>query len=159
MSENLTLKLSRVVKTSRQSAFAAWTKPEALMTWFAPGPMVPVTATVDLREEGAFRLAMAGPSPRTGAEMNIVFTGTYQKIVPDKLLCFSCEVEGDPGAPTLVTVEFTDAESGTEIALTHERIPNADLLNRNRLGWGGMLEKLAGLCAEREVLATPECGD
>jgi hypothetical protein len=58
-----------------------------------------------------------------------------------------------------VTVEFTDAESGTEIALTHERIPNADLLNRNRLGWGGMLEKLAGLCAEREVLATPECGD
>ena len=151
MSENLTLHLSRFVKTSRKRAFDAWTQPDALMQWFAPGPMRPESARVDLRQAGGFRLAMAGPSPRSGQEMNITFTGTYQKIVQDELLSFSWEVEGDPGEPTLVTIEFKDAEGGTEIALTHERIPNTDLLNRNRLGWGSLLEKLAKLCEVKAV--------
>jgi uncharacterized protein YndB with AHSA1/START domain len=157
MSENLTLRLCRLVKASRKRAFEAWTQPDALMKWFAPGPMRPQTATVDLREEGKFRLAMHGPSPRTGEQMNIAFIGSYQQVVPDELLRFSWEVEGDPGEPTLVTVEFKDAEGGTEIALTQERIPNLDLLNRNRFGWGGMLDKLAGLCEERGVFATEAC--
>ncbi len=153
MSENLTLQLSRVVKTSRTKAFAAWTQPDALLRWFAPGPMRPQSADVDLRQDGTFRLAMAGPSPHTGQMMNIVFTGTYQQIVPDELLRFSWEVEGDPGLPTLVTIAFKDVEGGTEIALTHERIPNAELLNRNRFGWSAMLEKLAALREETEPVA------
>ncbi|HEY1985421.1 MAG TPA: SRPBCC domain-containing protein [Terracidiphilus sp.] len=152
MSENLTLRLTRTIKASRMRAYEAWTQPEALMRWFAPGPMNPQSATVDLRETGRFRLAMAGPSPRTGQEMNITFTGTYQEIVAGSLLRFSWEVEGDPGDPTLVTVEFKDVEGGTEVALTHERIPNQELLNRNKMGWGGMLEKLAAACEEREAV-------
>jgi uncharacterized protein YndB with AHSA1/START domain len=151
MSENLTLQLSRVVKASRGRAFAAWTSPEALMQWFAPGPMRPQSAEVDLRENGNFCLAMAGPSPRTGQELNITFTGTYQQIVENELLRFSWEVEGDAGNATLVTVEFKDVEGGTEIALTQERIPNSELLNRNRFGWGTMLEKLGALCEEVET--------
>lgn len=158
MSENLTLQLSRIVKASRKRAFDAWTKPEELAHWFAPGPMRPQSADVDLREAGRFRLAMQGPSPRTGEEMHIAFVGTYERVVPGELLRFSWEVEGDPGDPTLVTVEFRDAEGGTEIALTQERIPNGDLLNRNRFGWSGMLEKLAALCDGREVYAAEACG-
>jgi hypothetical protein len=42
-------------------------------------------------------------------------------------------------------VEFKDAADGTEVVLTQEKIPNEELLNRNRSGWGGMLEKMAGL--------------
>ena len=157
MSDNLTLQLNRVVKASRGQTFAAWTNPEALMQWFAPGPMHPTSATVDLREDGIFRLAMAGPSPRTGEELKITFTGTYQRIVQDELLRFSWEVEGDAGDSTLVTVEFKDAEGGTEIVLTQERIPNSDLLNRNRFGWSAMLEKLAALSEKRDVYATQSC--
>ncbi len=157
MSENLTLELSRVVKASRKRAFEAWTQPEALMQWFAPGPMRPQSATVDLRQDGEFRLAMAGPSPRTGQPMNIVFTGTYRQIVANERLQFSWEVEGDPGLPTLVTIEFKDADGGTEIALKHERIHNSDLLNRNRFGWSAMLDKLAALCEERPAFAGESC--
>ena len=153
MSENLTLQLSRVVKASRKRAFAAWTQPEALMRWFAPGTMSPQSADVDLRLDGKFRLVITGNSPRTGEYMQIIFTGTYEAIVPDELLRFSWEVEGDPGLPTLVTIGFKDVEGGTEISLLHERIPNADLLNRNRFGWSAMLEKLAGLCEDRELQA------
>jgi uncharacterized protein YndB with AHSA1/START domain len=157
MSENLTLQLSRVVKANRKRAFAAWTQPDALMRWFAPGPIRPETATVDLRQDGKFRVAMAGRSPQTGQPINFAFTGTYEAIVPDELLRFRWEVEGDPGLPTLVTIAFKDAEGGTEISLTHERIPNADLLDRNRLGWSAMLEKLAALCEEREAHVAEAC--
>jgi uncharacterized protein YndB with AHSA1/START domain len=151
MSENLTLQLTRVVKANRTRAFAAWTQPEALMQWFAPGPLRPESATVDLRQDGKFRLAMTGPSPGIGEPMKLTFTGTYETIVPGELLRFLWEVEGDPGLPTLVTIVFKDAEGGTEIALTQERIPDPDLLNRNRFGWSAMLESLAALCEQREA--------
>lgn len=146
MSETPTLQMSRIVHASRKRAFEAWTQPDALMQWFAPGPMKPTSATVDLRLEGKFRLAMAGPSPRTGQEMRITFTGTYLAIEQDKLLRFSWEVEGDAGDSTLVTIAFADADGGTEISLTHERIPNMELFNRNTMGWGAMLDKLAMVC-------------
>jgi uncharacterized protein YndB with AHSA1/START domain len=146
MSEKLTLQLSKIIKTPRSRAFAAWTQPTELMRWFAPGPMQPGTATVDLKQGGRFRLAMTGPSPRSGEEMCLAFTGTYDIILPDERLRFTWEVEGDPGDPTVVTVDFNDVDGGTEISLTQERIANTDLLNRNRGGWSGMLDKLARLC-------------
>ena len=150
MSENLTLQLSKVIRSTRRRAFEAWTKPDELMRWFAPGPLQPGAATVDLREGGRFRLALRGPSPRTGEEMSLAFIGTYDLIVSDEQLRFTWEVEGDPGDPTLVTVAFKDVEGGTEVSLFQERIPNTDLLNRNRGGWSGMLDKLARL-GEAEV--------
>ena len=145
--ENLSLTVRRVIRASRERVFSAWTKPELMMGWFAPGPMQPQTVEVDLREGGVFRAAMQGPSPRTGQPMCVTFTGTYEQIVPEELLVFGWEVEGDPGDPTRVTVEFKEAEGGTEVVLTHERIPNQELVQRNTFGWSAMLEKLAGVCA------------
>jgi uncharacterized protein YndB with AHSA1/START domain len=154
MSEYLTLQLSKIIKTPRSRAFAAWTQPAELMRWFAPGPMRPGAATVDLRLGGRFRLAMTGPSPRSGEEMRLAFTGTYDIIVPDERLRFTWEVEGDPGDPTVVTVDFNEVDGGTEVLLTQERIPNTDLLNRNRGGWSGMLDKLARLSELELIHAT-----
>lgn len=144
-SETLRLQLSRVVRTSRKRAFAAWTRPELLMRWFGPGKMLPAEVDVDLRVGGRCRFVINGPSPRTGLEMTITFTGTFREVVEDERLSIEWEVAHDPGDPTLVTVEFRDVAEGTEVTLTHERIPNADLLSRNQMGWSAMLEKLAEL--------------
>ena len=150
MSENLTLQLTKIIPATRSRVYAAWTRPEELVLWFAPGPMRPGSVWIDLREAGRFRLAMQAPSPLTGEEIELTFTGTYEKIVPEELLRFTWEVEGDAGDPTLVTVVFKDVEGGTEVLLTQERIPNSDLLRRNRGGWSGMLEKLTRQC-EMEI--------
>ena len=146
MGEHLRLQVSKTIKASRSRTFEAWTRPEQLMKWFGPGQMLPTETTVDLRPEGIFRFVIAGLSPRTGQDMTITFTGTFREVVPDERLSFDWAVAGDPGDPTFVTVEFKDAVGGTEVVLTQEKIPNADLLNRNRFGWGGMLDKLAALC-------------
>lgn len=145
--EELRLQLSKVVRATRQQAFDAWTKPELLMQWFGPGSMMPAEAEIDPRLGGALKFVIQGLSPRTGQAMTITFTGTFREVVKSERLCFDWNVAGDPGKPTLVTVEFNDVAGGTEVVLTHEKIPNEDLLNRNKLGWGGMLEKLAGLYA------------
>lgn len=145
MSENLTLQLNKIIKTTRSRAFAAWTQPSDLVHWFAPGPMQVESVQVDLRVGGAFRWAMKGPSPRTGQDMHIAFIGEYLDIEADKLLRFSWKSEGNPEDTTLVTVAFNDVEGGTEVALTQERISTADVYNRNKMGWSSMLDKLAAL--------------
>jgi uncharacterized protein YndB with AHSA1/START domain len=143
--EGLQLQLKKTIKTTRETAFAAWTKPEILRKWFGPGQMLPVEAEVDLRVGGKLRFVIEGVSPRSGQHMQITFEGVFREIVPAKKLSFEWEVAGDPGESTVVTVEFFDVEGGTEVVLTQDRIPNEELLGRNKMGWGGMLEKLAEL--------------
>ena len=153
MTENLTLHLSKIVKAPRSRAFAAWTQPAELMHWFAPGTMKPEAIDVDLRVGGAFRWAMCGPSPRTGQDMQIVFTGQFLDIQADTLLRFSWQSESQPEDRTVVTVSFADVDGGTEVALTQERISSTDVFNRNKMGWTSILDKLATLVETAPVLA------
>lgn len=146
MSENLTLHLSKTIKTTRSRAFAAWTQPAELMRWFAPGPMRAESIDVDLRIGGIFRWAICVPSPQNGQAMNVIFSGQFLEIQADKLLRFTWQSEGNPSDSTLVTVSFADVEGGTEVALTQELISTSEIFNRNQGGWGSMLDKLAALC-------------
>ena len=151
MSENLTLQLNRVYKQSRKRVFEAWTTPEQLTQWFAPGPFLAQSAEVDPRQGGIFRVVWFGPSPLHGGEMYIRLSGIYRQFVPNELLCFSWNVEADLGEDTLVTVKFADCEGGTKVSVTQERIPTEEMLKRNGGGWGSCMEKLAVLCEAAEV--------
>ena len=154
MSENLTLELSKTIRTTRSRAFAAWTQPAELMQWFAPGPMKPQSIDVDLRIGGVFRWAICVPSPQSGQTMNVVFSGEFLEIQADRLLQFTWQSEANPADSTLVTVSFADVEGGTEVALTQERITTSEIFNRNKGGWASMLDKLAALCNEAPVPAS-----
>lgn len=145
MDENLRLELRRVVRAPRSRVFAAWEKPEILMQWFGPGKMLPSEVALEAHVGGEFRFEISGPSPRTGEQMTITFHGTYREFIANERISMNWSVAGDPGPASLVTVEFRDVTEGTEVVLTHEQIPNAELRNRNQFGWSAMLEKLAGV--------------
>jgi uncharacterized protein YndB with AHSA1/START domain len=145
MSENLTLQLDRVIRAPRSSVFAAWTQPDELLHWFAPGPMRAQSIDVDLRVGGIFRWTMQGTLPGTAEPMLIAFSGVYQEIVPYELLRFSWQSEANPQDSTLVTIAFSDVDGGTQVALTQERIPTQEIYNRNSGGWSSMMDKLASL--------------
>jgi uncharacterized protein YndB with AHSA1/START domain len=157
MSENLTLQLTKTIKTTRNRVFAAWTQPDELLQWFAPGPMKADAISVDLRVGGIFRWAMSpiqpGPSPQTGPPMNIVFSGKFLDIQADRLLQFTWQSEANPADSTLVTVSFADVAGGTEVAIIQERISSTEVFNRNKGGWSTMLDKLAALCNDVPVSA------
>ncbi len=155
MSENLTLQLSKIIRAPRSRAFAAWTQPAELLQWFAPGPMKAESIDVDLRIGGIFRWAMCGPSLQSaGQTMTVVFSGKFLDIQADKLLQFTWQSEGNPTDNTLVTVSFADVDGGTEVAITQQRISTTEVFNRNKSGWGSMLDKLGALCENVAVPAS-----
>ena len=137
VSTNHTLRVSRIVKAKRQRVFDAWTKPELMHLWFAPGTMTVPSASADLRIGGAYRVVMKGD-----AEVTHIVHGVYQEIVPNERLRFTWGWHDVPDE-SVVTVEFRDAEGGTEVILTHERLPDVETRDKHEHGWIGCLANLA----------------
>jgi uncharacterized protein YndB with AHSA1/START domain len=50
---------------------------------------------------------------------------------------------------TLVTLDFLDRKGFTEVQITHDRFPNAEVRDRHDHGWSGCLDKLEKLAASR----------
>ena len=81
---NTVVEVRRVIRAPRQRVFEAWTKPEELKRWHAPGPMTVSLAEVDLRVGGRYRIHMVAPS---GEEHRVV--GTYREVDPPRRLTYS----------------------------------------------------------------------
>lgn len=134
----LKLQMKRVIKASPVELFDAWTKPELMKKWYAPGPKTVATASSDLRVGGAYRVEM-----QEGLETIYVAEGTYRQIVPNRLLSFTWNpcVSG-PGYETLVTVEFKEVAGGTEVLLTHTGFADDETRGKHEHGWNGCLDSL-----------------
>lgn len=140
MSENLKLQLRQFIKAKRQNVFDAWTKPELMKQWYAPRSMIVPNVSSDLKVGGSYKVEMKGDM--NGQHVNPTVSGTYKKIIPNELICFTWGWQGDPSPETLVTVEFKDVNGGTEVTLTHERFPNTEARDKHQYGWTGCLENL-----------------
>jgi len=78
-----------------------------------------------------------------------IFTavGEYQEIIrPNRLVyTWGWEETGNNHYETRVTVEFLDRGGATEVVLTHELFPDADLAGKHNEGWTSCLNRLEGL--------------
>lgn len=114
------VEISRRIRASAESLFQAWIDPAELALWWCregPGGAF-VSASVDARVGGIFRLAMRGPSGRTH-----IATGRYREVVPPARLVFSWDWEHheDGVGDTLVTVTFSTIDAlSTEVCIVHE---------------------------------------
>ena len=151
-----TLQVRRTFAAPRERVFRAWTDAEDLKKWWGAGEQfsAPI-AEVDLRVGGSYRLAMKSPD----SPMAFVCTGTYRQVSPPAKLVFTWAWEAPPpDAPpeaveqgkamasigeTLVTVEFHDRGSSTEVVLTHERFPDENMRDEHKQGWNGCFTQLA----------------
>ena len=133
------LEIRRTFSAPRDRVFRAWTRPEELKKWSAPGPMQTPTAEVDLKIGGRYRMVMRGPD---GAEHRV--SGVYKQVDPPKRLVYTWKWEQAPDAvETMVTVEFRDLGASTEVVLRHEGFSSAAEQERHEHGWNGCLDKLA----------------
>lgn len=139
--KTIALELRKIIGASRPKVFAAWTKPEIVRQWFAPGPMTVGRAEIDLRTGGRYLIEMKG------ADGSFVVSGDFREIVPDERLAFTWAWQtrppGAPEEPTLVVVTFRDSGENTEVHLRHERFLSQESCDKHNQGWQGCLDKLA----------------
>ena len=136
------LQVRRVFDAPPQRLFQAWTTPEELKHWHAPGPLSCVLAEIDLRVGGRFRIHMREPD---GKEHRVV--GAYRVIDPPKRLAYTWQWEtkstNNDLVETLVTIEFLPRGTGTELVLTHEGFASEEARTSHEHGWSAIMEKLA----------------
>jgi uncharacterized protein YndB with AHSA1/START domain len=130
-----TLVVRRFIPVPRERVFAAWLDPASLAQWMRPGRMTDATAEVDARVGGRFRIVMV-----EGRE-KFEHTGEYLIIDPPEQLSFTWISNATDHKPTVVTIEFHERGTGTELVLTHRRLaPKA--VEGHREGWTDIMRLL-----------------
>jgi uncharacterized protein YndB with AHSA1/START domain len=72
--------------------------------------------------------------------------GEYLAIEPPSLLSFTWHSAHTDHRPTVVTVELLASGSGTELILTHRRLPTR-MVDAHRKGWTDILRTLDAVLA------------
>jgi uncharacterized protein YndB with AHSA1/START domain len=134
------LRISKILRATRQEIFDAWTNPECFKRWMAPEGVYVTYLAIDVRVGGAYRIDM---QPGTEA---IVHTGVYQIVDPPAKLVFTWKSKNTEEKETLVTVElFERGPSQTELVLTHEQLPTAAAMHGHAQGWQSIFGKLESI--------------
>lgn len=133
----------RTIPATVDELFDAWLDPESLAQWMRPGAISRSTARVDARVGGAFEVVMHyANGPRR-------HYGEYRAIERNRKLVFTWHSDATHDTETLVTVDFNvaSAGTGTEIVLTHERMPDHEAGISHIQGWTLALELLESHCS------------
>ena len=126
----------RVLPVERKRVFAAWLDPVSLATWMRPGETIGAIVEVDPRVGGRFRILMQNEQGG-GYEHQ----GEYLVIEPPSLLSFTWISAATDLRPTIVTVELYERDGGTELVLTHRRLP-PERVDSHRHGWTDIVRLL-----------------
>ncbi|MFF0432753.1 SRPBCC family protein [Streptomyces sp. NPDC004327] len=107
------LVITRTFDAPVRRLWEAWTRPEHVRAWYGAAGLTMSVCDIDLRPGGAWRWGQ-----RTPDGQEIVFSGTYQEILPAERLVYTERFEQMPdAAPVHVTLAF-DATPAGGTALT-----------------------------------------
>jgi uncharacterized protein YndB with AHSA1/START domain len=122
---------------SPERVFDAWLDPQTAGKWlFATPTGQMVRVEIDARVGGRFVIV----DRRNGEDVE--HTGEYLEIDRPRLLVFTFGVPKYSPLFTRVTVEIVPAESGCQLILTNEDVPD-EYAASNETGWIGILVGLA----------------
>jgi uncharacterized protein YndB with AHSA1/START domain len=135
--EAVVLVVRRQMGVPRERVFEAWLDSESLAQWMRPADFTHATVTVDPRVGGGFRIVMEGRTDGRDYEHR----GEYLAIEPPSLLSFTWISNATDYKPTVVTIEFHERGTGTELVLTHGRLPGK-AIEAHREGWTDIVRLL-----------------
>ena len=138
--EKTSLEIKRFFKVPRNRVYQAWTDPAQLRQWFGPENVRTRDLVAETRVGGKFRWDLTDPE---GEEMTVF--GEYRELVPGRKIVFTWKFEGDEDwkdHTSIVTVELSDRDGGTELRLIHEQLPSEQSRDGHNEGWNSSLDKL-----------------
>jgi uncharacterized protein YndB with AHSA1/START domain len=141
MADN-SVSLHRVLKTSPEKVFRAFTEPNAMAAWLPPFGFLCTVHEMNVAVGGSFRMSFHNFSTGNGHS----FGGKYVEIKPNEFLKYTDKFD-DPNLPGEMTtsVWLRKVLVGTEIKIVQEGIPAMIPVEMCYLGWQESLEKLANL--------------
>ena len=142
-----TLTVRREIAAPPAELFDAWLDAEKMSQWMRPMDTERSKVKLDARVGGEFEVIMYTPN---GA---VPHTGTYQEITRPRRLVFTWNSPYAGSHGSLVTVDFKPKGCGTEIVLTHERLPSEEMVKAHTGGWTSILERLVATYADTRATA------
>jgi uncharacterized protein YndB with AHSA1/START domain len=143
--------VSRRINAPQSDVYRALLDADAVAQWRVPDGMTSEVHEFDAREGGFFRVSLTYDAP-TGTGKSALHTDTYHgrfvRLVPDEQVVEVLEFEtADPelGGEMRMTTTLTAAGGGTDVLITHERIPDAVPVADNETGTRMALDSLARL--------------
>jgi uncharacterized protein YndB with AHSA1/START domain len=136
----LSLEIKRFIKAPRERVYAAWTDPAQLKQWFGPENVSTRNLIADARVGGEFRWELTNSE---GEELTM--RGEYRELQPSKKIVFTWHWQDDEDWEnhiSIVTVELSDRDGGTELRLKHEQLPTEESREGHTRGWNSALDKL-----------------
>jgi len=138
------LVIKRQFSASLERVFDAWTQKSFLKEWFGPVGCLVSGTKINLVVGGKYEIEICSPEGN-----RIRHFGTYVEISKPTKLVFTWMLEdqscmGSEGlcAETLVSIDLKRVETGTELTLTHERLPTQEAYDGHAFGWNSSLDSL-----------------
>src|SRR5438067_11638435 len=142
--DKVSLEIKRVSQAPRARVYTAWTDPDRLREWFGPENVQTRNRVAETRVGGKFR---RGVISAEGEKMTL--RGEYREVQPDRKIVFTWQWEDREDweqRDSVVTVELSDCDGGTEVRLAHEQLPSEESRDRHAEGWKSVLDKLEKFC-------------
>ncbi len=134
--------LHRIIKTSPEKLFRAFSDPVAYASWIPPYGFLCTVQKMDFKVGGTYAMTFINFT----TESSHSFGGEFVEIIPNEFLKMT-DVFDNPELPgTMVTsVWFRKVVCGTEIKVEQSGIPSVIPLEMCYLGWQESLDKLTKL--------------
>jgi uncharacterized protein YndB with AHSA1/START domain len=139
---NNTVTLHRVLATSPDKVFRAFSDADAYASWIPPFGFIGKVHHMEFREEGNYKMSFSNFS--TGNSHS--FGGEFVEIKSNELIKYTDRFD-DPNLPgeMITTVRLTKVSCGTDLNIVQEGIPAAIPVEMCYLSWQESLEKLKKL--------------
>ena len=151
-----TVQLKHHIKVSPEQVFAAWTTPEALNQWFGPQSHHCQVEKFEFKTGGKYQIRLIptgeieDPDCHGDTSEDSVCAGEFVDINEPNLIVmtFNWIENGADMGVTLLSISIEPAGEGTDLILTHEKIPSEELRQAHQGGWQGSLECLEQFIAQ-----------
>jgi uncharacterized protein YndB with AHSA1/START domain len=145
------LQVRRTITAPRERVYRAWTKQEELEQWMCRDVATHRVKYLELDVRAGGHYVMEVNDLATGDQY--LGQGLFRQVTPPEKLVFTWawrkrQRDGSEvpfHAETLVTVEFWERGSQTEVVLTHEFFKTAKEREETERGWEGCFDALASV--------------
>ena len=147
--DKTSLEITRFINAPRDRVYAAWTDPVQLKEWWGPKEVRTLQIVADTRVGGKYRWDVVN---QEGEKMSCL--GEYKELVPGKKVVFTWKWDDDADwkdYDSVVSVEFSDRDGGTELRLTHVQLPSEASRDRHTGGWNSVIDRFEQYIEERRT--------